>query len=241
MLTVFHHTVVAMPPRVHPFPSLVRADFAKAAQPSRAEGMRAYLKSEMPCHGLTSAVMRQVVKDRAAEHPVRTMAEWQRVALALWRRAAFREERHAAIEFIRLRPFRSYRVLAAVPMFEEMIVTGAWWDLVDPLATHVLGDVLEDEPRRTAALMRRWSRDPDMWKRRSSILCQIGFKADTDLGLLYDCIEPNLTDRQFFIRKAIGWALRAHAWTDPREIERYVKANQTRLSGLSVREALKNV
>lgn len=203
--------------------------------------MRAYLKSEMPCHGLTAATMRQIVKDRAAEHPARTMAEWQRVALALWRKAAFREERHAAIEFIRLRAYRPYRVLAAVPMFEEMIVTGAWWDLVDPLATHVLGDVLEDEPRRTAALMRRWSRDADMWKRRSSILCQIGFKAETDLGLLYDCIEPNLADREFFIRKAIGWALRQYAWTDPREVRRYVRANGLRLSALSVREATKNI
>lgn len=203
--------------------------------------MRAYLKSEMPCHGLTAAVLRRIVKQRTAEHTVRTIAEWQRVALTLWREAAFREERHAAIEFIRLGSFRSYRVIEALSTFEEMIVTGAWWDLVDPLATHVLGDVLEDQPRRTAALMRRWSRDPDMWKRRSAILCQVGFKAETDLSLLYDCIEPNLGDRQFFIRKAIGWALRAHAWTDPKEVTRYVNANRTRLSGLSVREALKNV
>ena len=171
-----------MAARVHPFPALVRADLAKAAQPSRAAGMRAYLKSEMPCHGLTAAVLRQIVRARAAEHPVRTQAEWERVTLALWRGASFREERHAAVEFVQLRAFRPYRVLAAVPMVEEMIVTGAWWDLVDPLATHVLGDVLEDEPRRTAALMRRWSRDADMWKRRSSILCQIRFKAETDLA-----------------------------------------------------------
>ena len=203
--------------------------------------MRAYLKSEMPCHGLKADVLRHIVKERAAEHPVRTMAEWQRVALTLWRGATFREERHATIEFVRLRAFRPYRVLAAVPMFEEMIVTGAWWDLVDPLATHVMGDVLEDEPRRTAALMRRWSRDADMWKRRTSILCQIGFKKDTDLELLYDCIEPNLADRQFFIRKAIGWALRQYAWTDSREITKYVKANRARLSPLSFREATKNI
>jgi 3-methyladenine DNA glycosylase AlkD len=226
---------------VHPFPALVRADLAKAAQPSRAEGMRAYLKSEMPCHGLTVATMRQIVKTRAAEHPVRTAAEWQRVALALWRKAKFREERHAASEFVQLRQFHPYRVLTSVEMFEEMIVTGAWWDLVDPLATHVLGDVLADEPRRTAALMRRWSRDADTWKRRSSILCQVTFKARTDLRLLYDCIEPNLADPEFFIRKAIGWALRQYAWTDPHEITRYVKANRSRLSPLSFREATKNI
>ena len=126
-------------------------------------------------------------------------------------------------------------------MFEEMIVSGAWWDFVDAIATHQLGDVLQADQSRTSALMRRWSRDGDMWKRRAAILCQIRFKRDTDLKLLYDCIEPNLGDTQFFIRKAIGWALRQYAWTDPREVKRYVKANKAQLSNLSVREALKNV
>jgi 3-methyladenine DNA glycosylase AlkD len=80
-----------------------------------------------------------------------------------------------------------------------------------------------------------------MWKRRAAILCQMHFKRETDLTLLYDCIEPNIADSQFFIRKAIGWALRQYAWTDPREIKRFVKVNKSRLSPLSVREALKNV
>ena len=226
---------------VHPFPAAVRAGLANAAEPSRAEGMRAYLKSEMPCHGLTAATMRQIVKARAKEHPVGSRVEWQRVTLALWKKAKYREERHAANEFVLLRQFRPYRVLESVDMLEEMIVTGAWWDLVDPLATHALGDVLADEPRRTSALMRRWSKDADMWKRRSAILSQITFKDRTDLTLLYDCIEPNLDDRQFFIRKAIGWALRQYAWTDPREITKYVAANRTRLSPLSFREATKNI
>jgi 3-methyladenine DNA glycosylase AlkD len=80
-----------------------------------------------------------------------------------------------------------------------------------------------------------------MWKRRAAILCQIGFKRDTDLDLLYACIEPNLPHKDFFIRKAIGWALRQYAWTDPREVKRYVSANRARLSPLSVREASKNI
>jgi 3-methyladenine DNA glycosylase AlkD len=122
-----------------------------------------------------------------------------------------------------------------------MIVTGAWWDYVDAVATHHLGEVLRNEPARTTALMRRWSRDSHLWKRRAAILCQIRFKDDTDLDLLYACIEPNLGDRDFFIRKAIGWALRQYAWTDAREVSRYVQANRDRLSPLSLREALKNV
>jgi 3-methyladenine DNA glycosylase AlkD len=90
-------------------------------------------------------------------------------------------------------------------------------------------------------VIRKWSTDNDLWKRRVSIICQISFKKDTDLDLLYANIEPNLSDRNFFIRKAIGWALRSYAWTDPDEVVRYVVANEPRLSGLSRREALKNV
>jgi 3-methyladenine DNA glycosylase AlkD len=89
--------------------------------------------------------------------------------------------------------------------------------------------------------MRTWSTDPNMWKRRVSIICQLKFKRETDLDLLYANIAPNLAAREFFIRKAIGWALRQYAWTDPREVARYVRANESRLSGLSRREALKNI
>ena len=90
-------------------------------------------------------------------------------------------------------------------------------------------------------LLRTWANDADMWKRRTAILCQLGFKRDTDLDLLYACIEPSLERREFFLRKAIGWALRQYAWTDPKEVRRYVKANRDRLSPLSIREATKNI
>ena len=80
-----------------------------------------------------------------------------------------------------------------------------------------------------------------MWKRRTAILSQLTFKKDTDLKLLYDCIEPSIESKEFFLRKAIGWALRQYAWTDPKEIQRYVRVNETRLSPLSRREALKNL
>ena len=80
-----------------------------------------------------------------------------------------------------------------------------------------------------------------MWKRRTAILCQLGSKAHTDLELLYACIEPSLGSQEFFLRKAIGWALRQYAWTDAAEVKRYVRRQRDRLSPLSVREALKNI
>ncbi len=89
--------------------------------------------------------------------------------------------------------------------------------------------------------MLAWSRDRDMWKRRTSIICQLRFKENTDLELLQACIEPSLDSKQFFLRKAIGWALRQYAWVDPDWVVSYVSAHEAELSPLSRREALKNV
>lgn len=225
----------------HPLVLEVRGALEKAADPVKAPKMQAYMKSAMPYRGVSSPEQKAIWSELFRKHVLSSRAEWERVALTLWREAAFREERYAAIALTDLRTYAMHRTMASLPMCEEMIVTGAWWDLVDAIATHHLGDVLRADRPRMSKLMRRWSRDADLWKRRAAILSQIRFKHDTDLALLYDCIEPNLADTRFFIRKAIGWALRQYAWVDPREVKRYVKENRERLSGLSVREALKNV
>ncbi len=225
----------------HPLIRTVRRALEQAADPAKAPQMQAYMKSTMPYRGVSSPVLRQLCREAFTAHPLPTVGQWQRVVLELWRDAAFREERYVAVLLTESRLYREFLTFDSVPMLEELIVTGAWWDFVDTIAGHSLGAILSAEPRRMKPLMRRWSKDTDMWKRRASILCQLGFKHDTDLKLLYDCIEPNLTHKDFFIRKAIGWSLRQYAWTDPKEVRRYVKANTDRLSGLSVREAMKNI
>lgn len=230
-----------MSARSHPIVTAIRAGLAAAADPVRAKGAQAYMKSEMPFYGVPSERQRRLWRETFAAHPLTTSAQWQRVVLELWRHASFREERYAAVGLVSDKRYLSYRTPAAVPVLEEMIVSGAWWDYVDALASHPLGDVLVADPVRMSRVMRRWAKDENMWKRRAAILCQIRRKRETDLTLLYDCIEPNLADREFFICKAIGWALRSYAWTDPREVKRYVRAHKTRLSPLSVREAMKNI
>jgi len=225
----------------HPLIVEVRVALERSADPVKATQMQAYMKSAMPYRGVSSPEQKAIWKAVFTAHPLRSSGDWQRVALTLWRDATFREERYGAVALTGLRQYASYRTMAAVPMFEEMIVSGAWWDFVDAIAGRQLGDILRADPSRMSKLMRRWARDKNMWKRRAAILCQLGFKRETNVKLLYDCIEPNLADKQFFMRKSIGWALRQYAWTDPREVKRYVRANKSRLSGLSVREALKNV
>jgi 3-methyladenine DNA glycosylase AlkD len=221
--------------------SAVRSELEHLADPARAPQMQRYMKSEMPYRGVPSPAQKQVARKVFLEHLLSCRDDWLDTVLALWREAAFREERYLTIALAGHARYRDYRTPEVLPLVEELVVTGAWWDLVDAVATHMLAELLGSYPAEMRPEIFAWSRDPSLWKRRSSIICQIGRKKETDLDLLYGCIEPNLSDRDFFIRKAIGWALRAHAWTDPDEVVRYVSANKSRLSPLSRREALKNV
>jgi 3-methyladenine DNA glycosylase AlkD len=167
--------------------------------------------------------------------------DWRGAVLALWRGAQRREERYAAIALSGVRAAKPFQDLAALPMYEEMIVTGAWWDYVDALAAHRIGPLLAAYPREMRKILLAWSRSPNLWRRRSAILCQLTFGKATDVALLYACIEPSLSSKEFFLQKAIGWALRQLARTEPREVLRYVKAQRAELSPLSQREALKHL
>src|SRR4029079_17906037 len=116
-----------------------------------------------------------------------------------------------------------------------LIVTGAWWDYVDAIAGQRFWAILGNERKAMKAAMLRWATDDNMWNRRSATLCQLRAKAETDLDFLSACIAPSIGSSEFFLRKAIGWALRQYAWTDPEAVVRYVEGHP-QLSGLSKRE-----
>jgi len=219
----------------------IRVGLAAAADPVRAPGMQAYMKSAMPYRGVTSPNHKPIFKKAIEDHPLPDRAAWAATVRRLFHEASYREEWYGAVALLTHRRYRAHLTLDELPLCEELIVAGAWWDVVDEVATGPLRDLLVANPRAMGSAMRKWSVSPNLWKRRSSIICQVGRRSSIDLRLLYDCIEPNLADRDFFIRKAIGWALRDHAWVDPEEVVRYVAANEARLSSLSRREALKNV
>jgi 3-methyladenine DNA glycosylase AlkD len=219
----------------------LRTRLTAIAEPDRAPGMQAYMKSVMPYLGVSAAPLHAACKVVFADLSYADSAAWQRDVLDIWRGAEFREERYAAIELTGIRAARPFQTLDAIGLYEEMIVTGAWWDYVDAIAAQRLWTILQHDPAAMKRRMLAWSWDANIWKRRSAILIQLKAKEQTDLDFLYACIEPSLASKEFFLRKAIGWAMRQYAWTDPVEVRRYVVANEARLSGLSRREALKNL
>ena len=222
-------------------PETVHVRLAEIANPVRAAGAQAYMKSVMPFLGIAADPLRRACRDMFKGLKWDTAQAWRDDVLAIWRGAKFREEHYAAIELTGVKMAAQFHDLSALPMYEEMIVNGAWWDYVDVIASNRLWAILQREGEAMKRKMRDWSTEGDMWKRRSAILCQIKAREKTDLDLLYGCIEPSLGSKEFFLRKAIGWALRSHAWTDPEEVRRYVAAHEWQLSGLSKREALKNI
>jgi 3-methyladenine DNA glycosylase AlkD len=220
---------------------LARRELQRVADPRKAPFMQAYMKSVMPYHGVTAPLLRASSTKIFSQVELSSRADWRAKVLELWRQARYREERYLAIMLTGNKRAAAFQTPAAMPLYEEIIVTGAWWDYVDDVASNRVGPILRDYQVPMKKKMLAWSTSPNLWKRRTAIICQLRFKEHTDLDLLYACIEPSLGSKEFFLRKAIGWALREYAWTDPAEVKRYVRRKSDRLSGLSYREALKNV
>ena len=210
-------------------------------EPGRAAGQQRYMKSSMPFMGVRVPVMRKTARAVFDRHPPAGAVQWRATIRALWREARYREERYAAVELALHRPFLRWLTVESVPLLEALIVDGAWWDYVDRIAPAGLGHVLSAEPEPMGVTMRGWAGDENIWRRRAALLCQLGLKDGTDLVLLYDCIEACMGHRAFFVQKAMGWALRDYARTDPGEVRRFVAANGSRLPKLTRREATKHL
>jgi 3-methyladenine DNA glycosylase AlkD len=202
--------------------------------------MQAYMKSSMPYRGVAMPVVRAQTRHLAAERPFTRTQALRDTALELWRNAEFREERYAATELTGTALARRLQSPDLLGLYREMIVTGAWWDLVDPISQRV-GVLLLGWPEQIRPAVQVWTVDEDRWLRRASVICQLKARDQTDVALLTDAIRASVTDRDFFLRKAIGWALRAYAVTDPGWVQDFVHTHENELSPLSKREALRHL
>jgi 3-methyladenine DNA glycosylase AlkD len=225
----------------------LRAAFAAHGDAARAAPMQAYMKSMLPFYGIVAPLRRRLTAQAVKAHPCADTATLARAMRALWRGARFREERYAAVELPRLGRAHPKLVNAALlPVVEEMIVTGAWWDLVDDISGNVLARLLERHPAEMKPLLRGWAKGDDLWLRRAAILVHRSVSDQTfDAVLLYDTILPSIGKSpfagEFFIRKGIGWALRERSYAAPDEVKAFCTEYAAQLSPLTVREALKVV
>lgn len=218
--------------------SFAAGALAKAANPEKAGPMAAYMKTDQPFYGVQKKGRSGVHRELVRRWPPEDRAAYRAGVLALWRRPN-REEQYLAIDYAKA--FPRFVTLSSLPLYRRLIVQGAWWDFVDDIAVHLVGDVLDRQRDRTTPKVRAWIDDDDLWLRRTAIICQIGDKEDTDEALLFEACAARLHETEFFIRKAIGWALRDYARTAPDAVRTFVLAHRDSLSGLSFREATKHL
>ncbi|MDN5725706.1 MAG: DNA alkylation repair protein, partial [Propionibacteriales bacterium] len=226
------------------FIDTLRTTLIAAGDTDRAVQQRRYMKSALPFHGLTSAELTRTLRPLLATAAVcfANRANHEATVRALYDQATHREQRYAAIALAGHRRARDWFDRGALPLHRHLISVGAWWDLVDDVASHLVCPVVVGD-HGAAPIMRAWSVADDLWVRRAAILCQLGARERTDRTLLVDCVAANLPGSpygdDFFIRKAIGWALRQYARVEPNWVREYVE--QTDLAPLSRREATKHL
>ncbi|MDO9495911.1 MAG: DNA alkylation repair protein [Nocardioides sp.] len=219
----------------------VRSALAAAGDPELAAGQQRYMKSEMPYYGVTLPGLREVLKPVLNAHPPALREVWEATVRTLWDEATHREEWYAAIAVARHPAAAGWLDPASLDLWRHLVTTGAWWDVVDDIAANLVGGVLAGHRAEVTPVMRAWAVDDHLWLRRTAVLCQLGARGETDLDLLRFAIGSNVDDTSFWLRKAIGWALRQYARTDPEWVLAEVTRLDDRLSGLSRREATKHL
>jgi 3-methyladenine DNA glycosylase AlkD len=210
--------------------------FPAAADPDQAVAMRAYMRDQFDYLGIRAPRQRQLAREVLAGLARPDEADLRAVALACWERPE-REYQYFACDWLR----RHAAVCSAgfIDTARHLVSTRPWWDTVDTLAAHLVGALVTRHPTLVST-MDEWAADEDMWVARTAILHQLSYKDHTDAERLFGYCADQAGHPDFFIRKAIGWALREYAKTDPSAVQAFVAAQSGRLSGLSTREALKH-
>ncbi|MFI8501676.1 DNA alkylation repair protein [Streptomyces sp. NPDC085524] len=211
--------------------------YAQAADPVRAEAMAAYMKDVAPFLGIPTPLRRELSKAVTRGAPVPSESDCAALALGCWRLPE-REYHYFAVDYLRRHVARCSS--GFLPVVRHLVVTVPWWDTVDLLAAHTVGPLVAADPG-LGAVMDEWIEDEDLWLARTALLHQLRYKGATDGGRLFAHCRRRAGDSDFFLRKAIGWALREYAKTDPTAVRAFVEAERGSLSPLSVREALKNL
>ena len=215
----------------------LRTMLERAAIPADAAPMAAYMKDRFTFLGVKTPARRTASKPLIRES--RRLEPDEVITLADELRAQPEREFHyVASDLLRA---HDQRLRADhIAAMERFITTDAWWDTVDALASPTVGTMVLNHPA-LVEVMDDWIGSDDIWLARTAIIHQLRFDELTDEARLFRYADRRAADREFFIRKGIGWALRQHARTNPDAVRAFVDERRDRLSGLTIREATKHL
>jgi 3-methyladenine DNA glycosylase AlkD len=211
--------------------------FKQQQDATRALQMEAYMKQHFSFYGIQTTPRRATFKALFDQHKTEIVQDLRAIAWELFTQPQ-RELQYCGIEILQKLLPKNWQK-TDIALIEKFLVTNSWWDSVDTLAKYQLGGYLQHFPTETFAVIERYSNSDNMWLNRSAILFQLGYKTNTNADLLFaECLK-HAQAKEFFIQKAIGWALREYHRCNPIAVEEFVATHT--LKPLSKKEALKHV
>lgn len=222
---------------MHPIVPAMRQELTAQADPERAAQMAAYMKTDQPFYGVQSKPCEQIFRVAKKKHPIETVADYQAVIFELWD-GVHREDMYQALRVAEMKPF--YHI-DSWPIYERLVRSSTWWDTLDWIAGGIVSDLYKKQPEFVEPYLIAWRSDDGMWVRRASLLAHLRQKANTNTDLLAETILLLAHEQEFFIRKAIGWALRDYSYADPVWVEGFIDQHDAVLSNLSKREGMKAI
>lgn len=221
---------------MHPYVISLKELFEKQANPTLAAPMKKYMRDQFEYLGIQTPQRAALQKECYAAQGLPDVSELDTILRELWSLPE-REFQYAGLGLLEKQEKKLPAKL--IKTIEYLIMTKSWWDTVDALATHTVGTLFRRFPDIREQYLLKWRTSKNIWLRRTAILFQLNYKKETDFELLSDIIRENLDSKEFFINKAIGWALRQYARVDPKAVSTFVQS--TPLHPLSQREAMKHL
>ena len=209
---------------------LIRSELQRHADPNKAV-------ETQPFYGVQSQLRKELFRQARKAATPGNRADYEATVRELWSGES-REEMYMALEVAE--GIKRFHTEESWPLYEEMVATATHWDTLDWLSSHIIGPLVLHNRELEKNLV-AWSDSPNLWVRRASLLSHLKHKTETNRALLAATILKLAGEKEFFIRKAIGWVLRDFSYTDPAWVESFVRDHENQLSGLSCREALKHL
>ncbi len=203
---------------------------------AHASKMKAYLKYNFDLYGVRAPQRKVFFKSLWSNHKNEIKIIWSELTQWLWSQD-MRDYHYIAMDIIG--KIEKSLILKDLDIIESFIINHSWWDSVDFLASHGIGQVLKGDTELQMKVADRYMKGDNMWLQRTAIIFQLFYKEETNQDLLFAMIDETIGSTEFFINKATGWALRQYAKTNPDAVRQYVDFKRPKLSGLTLREATK--
>lgn len=219
------------------FVKTIHSLFQEAANKENATAMGAYMKHHFEFFGIKTPERRAICKEHWKKYKLESLKQVEEIVGQLWQLPQ-REFQYYGIELLHY--YKKLWKPSTLSLFEYCIEHKSWWDSVDAIASDWIGEFMMIYPAKIS-ITKKWNHSENMWLQRTSILFQKRYKQKTSTDLLSEYILNTCSSKEFFIQKAIGWALREYAKTNEDWVKTFVKEHEHQLASLSKKEALKNV